>query len=606
MTNLLAMLLSLALLFTGTPGGAPGEMTARTMSIGNIEIVYGDETISLAPTLTLGVQTDGETVAFDGFVDREGERLLPVQLASDGEQLLLAIGDDVYAVPPALLGLDPEEGAEDAGASLQLAARYLDVYRQLLQMMGDPEHLAAFQAQADQIYDELVDRGAGTPERLVYDGENYDVTSYEYDLTGEQIAALIEAVYAQNEVLSAYAETYFALLASLPEEAGMSGVDSWTALLARTPMQMHIVESLSTNGLRIQDVAMTASAPEMAMPMTCNIHSARLGDRENSNVTGQIDSNGMSLEIYLEHERNGAAYQGSLTISGDPSADAEATGEQAEDGEAAEDEENEEEYEDEGETDSEDALYLTVDYSSEPEDLSNLEISCDLAGGARYTFSIDTQLDEDAGMASYVTIGNTVNDQEYELSFDISYSDAPFELRAVADGDEPPEALDMLAAAQRLGADVETLTSDEAIAQAALLFQALGNVGGGGDIAESGDDLPFANPVFDYLPDGYAQSDIIVDRDNRYVSLTFANSAAGANLYVSLGDALSGSRVTRYVADPDGKFAPLEGMLVTREDYGDYVMYSAERNGVSYSVFPDGGDLSPEEVVKLLAGIRFE
>ena len=91
MVNLLAILLSMAMMLagaTGTPGEAI-EPVSRVYTVSNITVNTGDRSLSLNPTAAFGVKTDGTQCAFDFHIDSNGERLLPFQLVADESGLLL-------------------------------------------------------------------------------------------------------------------------------------------------------------------------------------------------------------------------------------------------------------------------------------------------------------------------------------------------------------------------------------------------------------------------------------------------------------------------------------------------------------------------------------
>ncbi|MGX8706446.1 MAG: hypothetical protein ACSW8J_07695, partial [bacterium] len=90
MTNLLAMLVSLAMLLTGVSTAAlPDAPVGRVMTIGNLAFSHNDDEIALDVYATLGVATDGIQALFDfSIVDGTGV-YFPFQIAATSERLLL-------------------------------------------------------------------------------------------------------------------------------------------------------------------------------------------------------------------------------------------------------------------------------------------------------------------------------------------------------------------------------------------------------------------------------------------------------------------------------------------------------------------------------------
>ena len=96
--NFLAILISLAMMLTGAGGeGQPAE-ASRTLLLHNINITYGDESVSLNPALRVGATTDGEKAVFDVGVDVDGDTLFPIQLGVDESGLTALFAKSDVAV----------------------------------------------------------------------------------------------------------------------------------------------------------------------------------------------------------------------------------------------------------------------------------------------------------------------------------------------------------------------------------------------------------------------------------------------------------------------------------------------------------------------------
>ena len=67
MINVLAMLVSLAMMLTGavTPVAEP---VSRSLVLGNLTVRVNDEEVELTPYAQVGVTTDGEKAVYDLFV----------------------------------------------------------------------------------------------------------------------------------------------------------------------------------------------------------------------------------------------------------------------------------------------------------------------------------------------------------------------------------------------------------------------------------------------------------------------------------------------------------------------------------------------------------
>ena len=90
--NIIAILVSLAMMLTGVGGeGQPAE-AARTLVLHNVRITVNDETVDLAPELRLGASTDGQKAVYDLGVDLNGETLFPIQLGAADEGITALFG----------------------------------------------------------------------------------------------------------------------------------------------------------------------------------------------------------------------------------------------------------------------------------------------------------------------------------------------------------------------------------------------------------------------------------------------------------------------------------------------------------------------------------
>ena len=604
MMTLLSMILSLALMIVGAPGGELSGPVSKALTVKNITVTLDKETISLQPTAALAVQTDGESAALDFHIaDRDGAERLPFQAVVNAERLLLA-------TPAGTLKLTAEVLQQMTGGALpedpgmgEALSRYYAAYGALMAKLQDPEWMTALRATGDRLMDEILDRGQGTPEKLVYEGASYEVTSYDYDITPAQLAALTEALYASDDVMSRYAQAYFDLLTAMPQDEAHPDVpDSWQALYERMGMKMHMAESLSGSGFRIQDAVVTITPEGLEKPLTMNVHSVRNGDVEESTVSSEFEIPEMNLELYAEQNRDGTDLQGSFTLTGNPPANKGAAGERPEEG-GQPTTGPEPEGDSDGEGDDEDLLYCTVDYSFTA-DGTVIEVNADQAGGTHGGVSFERQTNSAGTFGNRITFTRRGNDHDFSLRFDIEESDATPEIRASDEGALPLEEMDFAALMTRIGEDIAALNADPDVQRAMEMYQVVSEMPAAEEIAAGGERFRGAQAEFTWLPDGYALSEQYTEETDS-ASYTFANSENGATIYVLLDDTYSGAQVSHYTLGADGAIARIEQLPVTCEDYGDYVIYSADDGAVTYTLYPEGESLSPEDAVRLIAGIRF-
>lgn len=277
--NLIAMLLSLAMMLTGAGGAVqtealPATATARTLTLSNVSVTWNGEPLHLAPQAHIGVSTDGKKAVYDFGIDLEGKTLLPVQLVADEQGLTALSGNSGVAVnitAEALAGLAEQleaqvnaaMAAQDAeGAKLMqfITGEYMPAYTGLLQLAMDPGRYEEINARCQKVFDRVIDRGEGTPTALEEDGAKYDVTAYSYSLDAMQMAALTDAVFNEIPELGDYYKALFHLYDMLPEASGLRGLDSYSALFERfgIQMQMDIDEQRNADGtVDVMDAVLT-------------------------------------------------------------------------------------------------------------------------------------------------------------------------------------------------------------------------------------------------------------------------------------------------------------------------------------------------------------
>lgn len=258
--NLIAMLVSLAMMLTGMGGAVqtdaalPATQTARTLTLSNINVTWNGEALRLGPQAHIGVSTDGKRALYDFGVDLDGKTLMPVQVVADDTGITALSANSGLAVTvtaEALAGLaerlEAQVNASIAGAGGDnaelvkfLTEDYMPAYVGLLQLAMDPDRREEINTKVNAVFDRVIDRGEGTPEVLDVDGTKMDVKAYSYSVDAMQMAALSDAVYAEISELNAYYSALFKLYGMLPEESGLRGLDSFTALFEKFGVQMRL------------------------------------------------------------------------------------------------------------------------------------------------------------------------------------------------------------------------------------------------------------------------------------------------------------------------------------------------------------------------------
>jgi hypothetical protein len=624
MNNLLALLVSLAMMLTGATMPAAEDaqaLHARTMVIDNITVEIGDNIVALEPTAVMAIQTDGDSAAFDFYIQQGENRLLPFQATVDDAALLVksdATNTTVKITAEEIAEMfesampDPDE----AQLVQHIFEKLVPAYARMLELVSDPEQTAAFKAQSQAIYDEMIDRGEGVEERLYYEGDTMLVTTYEYDLDAAQIGRLADAIFASNEVMTEYADAYFDLIAMLPEDSGIAGAENFEALYEKlgTTVDMHVVESVAESGLRIMDSVLTIDMEQLEQPMEYNIHSEQNGDQESQTMDTVMTVQDMNLEISADITRSGMDWQGYFTVIGNPAvAKPEETDQGETEAEADELPEAEDVEDDdfEGEGDAEDALYFNCSFEYAHEQSWVMDYSFTM-NGVDLSYSVENEPEGENGSVTHVSGYMTAQGRSFGCNFDAHEYEQGFDIRinedeAISKDEVQP---DLLLAG--LGSDVLKLYTDPGIQEIVGLYKAeLEKVYEDTvEVPDEYDDeedyeLQLGDPEFGYLPEGYAVTELIRETYGPYISVTLSNEADGGNIYVDLSDVMHDGDFSTYVLAEDGSYEALDGMLVNVEDMGDISAYSADGPEAHYYIVPDGGDISEDDIMKLIAGIRF-
>ena len=648
MTNLLALLVSLAMILTGATAPV-AEPVSRTLTLSNLTVRVNEEEVTLNPYASVAVMTDGAKAVYDMFIGgKDGEKYLPFQLAADENGLLLL--SDNSNVTVKLTREELESLMEQADISMSeedqavfgQIGEFFTAYADMLKLVGDPEARQEIQAKAEAKYDELIERGEGTPDRVEIDGETYDVTVYEYDLTGAQMGALTDAVMATDERLANYAAAYFKLFAAMPEDSGLKGIDSYAAIFEKLDidMTMHMVESVAENGPTVTDAILHINAGDEMPPLEFVIHGVKSDDDQTATMTCEIDADGMLVSMYAEGTIDGRDMTLNMTFTANPSADTDEIVDDAEAEEAETVEEVEELESDDAdiEGDAEDAMYFTVGFDQSYDEAQgatnrSLNYTLDIADvddiDAHAEFAIEGASSDDGACAYNVSGSLDIAEQSFGFAFDANVSDAPVAQRVSDEKAVSVSEVDPTVLIAGVSADALKLYTDESVQKLVAMGknaveQAM-NAPDDADDEDDDDDEPemldgsdsyvdpdqdpaeiaFANPQFNWLPEGYAVEDVNVEAEYQDVSCNITNQATGDTIFVDINQSYNDGNITHYVINGDGSYEAIDGVILDQEVSSDYSFYSMDDGDVHISVFPSNPDLPAEDVIHILTALTF-
>ena len=649
MINVLALLVSLAMMLTGAVAPV-AEPVSRTLVLGNLTVQINDEEVKLSPYAQVGVTTDGEKAVYDMFVGgKDGETFLPFQLAADENGLLLLSDNSNVTIKltkeeleQAMAQLEVNMDEADQAVFAQLG-EFGTAYGDMLKLVGDSDAMKELQVKANAIYDEMIERGEGQPDKVVIDDETYDAMTYVYDVTGAQMGALTDAVMASDERLAAYAAAYFKLFDIMPEESGLREIDSYEDIFEKLgiDMTMHMVESIVEGGPTVTDGTIRISAEEIPQPLEFVVHAVKGEDAQTSTLTGEFTADdGMLLTFYMEAAMAGSDMTANMTFTANPTeADQEVAEAEAEEVEEVDEVESEDV---DGEGDAEDAIFFTVDfeqsYSADTDVTSRvLSYTLDIADfedvDAHGEFTIDGVSGGEAGSACTVSGSLDIDEQSFGFSFDANVNDAPIVERISEDKAVSVTEVDPTVLIAGVSADALKLYTDESVQKLVSVGKKafenmmavndtdaqdddgeLEMLDGEGEIIEpdtdageqpAAEDLPYANPQFNWLPEGYAVENVNVEPEYRDVNCTISNSATGDSIFVDINESYNDGNVNHYIIREDGSYEAIDGVILNQDVSSDYSYYSMDDGSINISVFPSNPEVSAEDVIHMLTELTF-
>ena len=341
--NIIAILVSLAMMLTGaSPAAMPAE-ASRTLRVSDIVVSFGDEEIALDPELVIGAYTDGAQALFSLGLEAGDYTLFPTQLSADEERVALAIGGQAVGIPAQLLNSLAEQAQQMVESSVQadetsaqilsyLKDEYIPAITALVAAASDPERQAEIQEKATAVFAELVDRGEGTEDTVTLgDGTEYAVTRYHYTIDFEQATELADAIYQCDEALANFYAAMMKLYAMMPEESGLNGITSFSDLseMLDIDMTMEMDEAISeADDLDMVDAVMTMVIPPQVMeapegeepqtielpPMVYTIAAYKLGEYGYAEVAFDYAFQGNGVTFHMTSEESDAGVSADMDM----------------------------------------------------------------------------------------------------------------------------------------------------------------------------------------------------------------------------------------------------------------------------------------------------
>ena len=654
--SILSILISLAMMMTGTSGAELAEPVSRTLTISNLVVSVNGEEVALDPALRVGASTDGEAALFDVALDVNGESLFPVQVKGDADAIVAmfknggaAIGVDTAAVDALIQqrmdSIAPVQMDDESQAIVKfLTEEFVPAYRDLLQAVQDPAFLDEVQKDAQGIVDEIVDRGEGTPVTVPVNGQEMALIAYSYTIDTAQIAELCDRVYQINDTLKAFYDAIFKLYDLMPEESGLKGLTSFQDVFASTGMEMILAvdEQMSEDGeVDIADVTMTMDMSNMvekleaaqsdeetaeetveeaaeetaeeaaeetaeeavvAEPIVAYIHAVRVGDEATSTMSMDFAAGeGASMNMQLAAEQNATARSMNMTMS------------------VQENEQSVEMFINASSEQDPDTgakgfgLDFTVSASDEGEFSAGVtgNRNADGTGHADVSFAF-------SGVDQFVTVAFEMDVDGGEIADEVAGTDA-YILKDLSEegmsklGEDQALMGAVMQISGSLSQDVGKLMQDESVAQLVQMFTAVRTEEepeydyeyDEGDEPEDDGVLPYEMPEFTFLPEGMSVKETNVDTVYDSVDMTISDENGTSNIYAYFYAQGDHSDVP-YVLSEDGTIAPMNDQLVNISSLyeGDYSV-SMAANGVNTNLYMYGEAFDLDTIGQILAGLKY-
>ena len=651
--NILAMLISLAMMLTGVGGEGQPADGARSLVLHDVCITYNDENLTLNPALRLGVATDGEKAVYDLGVDLNGETLFPMQLgvAEDGLTLLFEKSDVALNVSADALNALGEQAtqmmqnvtpADGQNAELMtfITEEFVPAYTGLLSVVKDEELQKEIEAKGKEVFAGIVDRGEGTPVTEEIDGVEYALIAYSYTMDSDQMAAMADGLFTCHEALENYYNALFKLYDMLPEESGLNGIHSYKDLFDKThiAMSMEIDEKCSDDGaVDIMAAKLTIDMAGMAEamggedagieipPIVMDIESSQVGEAKDASVrcdyeieesgtglylSASASSDGpdnafmdMEMNIYEEGERAGGLTMSFINRGSDETGrtanmryqiDAEGT-----------------------------TVQMDISGQTNPDGTgtANFDLNVDSNGmNAGIRFAVDAVND---------AIEDKANGHEAAVVLDDLSEE---KLNALGEDQAIQGAL--MQVVGTMMTDAQTLTADESVQALVEMFMPIGpaeveeveeteaveEAADEGvdyvddsfeeeveeysyDEVEDDGELGYEVPEFTWLPEGWEVAETDIDTAYDWVSITLAENGeyrAYATFFEGEDESIN------YVVGGDGEIEAVDGREITLTSYDDTVSVSLNEEGLYGNLVFMEGDIDVETIGSIVAGIQFK
>ena len=603
--KLLSLLISLVMMLSGGyMAEDPNAAASTQITIRDLAVEIQGEHYSLNPSITLGASTENGAALLDLYMALNDQTLFPVQAKIDeaGAGVLLGSSTTAYTFAPELFDemLGGEEIPDEAFTMIDSYAKLMTSMPTYDTAKREEINLASINKLLELAGDVEVTEATFTADDKEQTGKHFA-----FELDNAAVAEWVD--YSITMMPEEYADAYSDYLKTTIALAGHSVADSISDLKALSGMEMSISGEVTYNetssvwniifhtvvdqaslyldmGYTEEDIAEMGIEPiAMDMPMTMIYHNA-----DNMELIMEMEQEGVTIDMTAFVIDGGYMTMG-MTISEPDMA----------------------------------TMNLALDMLMNKGSITvtNLNMVMDIEGTV-ITFTTETVPGDEI---STTTVAFSYYDEAFSGSasffIDVTHdaiadriSGANVQTIATSEDLEGTASTGLSLAAMSMMGDVEKLLNDESVAEfVAVMEQFFGYSETEAeavyeDVEEYSGEPEFAEPVFNWLPEGYALTSSSYEGDYGCYSFTFGKSTETAevemyaDVYYYGEDYADDDSYFHFSVDGD-EIQRVNGDLISVTNYDEYFNVYGNIGSMYIDLTVEDAEVTAEELVKILSQI---
>lgn len=605
MNSILSLLVCLAMLFSGgMMAEDPNAAAATQITIHDLAVEIQGENYFLTPSVTLGVSTENGSALLDLFMTLNDQTLFPVQAKIDetGAGVLLGNSTTAYTFAPELLN-EMMDGEEIPAEVFTL----IDSYTSLLRSLSDYDtatteemNLAATEKLAELIGDVEVTEATFFANDQEQTGEHFT-----FELDSDAVNEYMD--YSFTLMPEEFTTAYFDFINTMLALAGGPEVTSFAEVMDLAGMDLSISGEITGNdnsavmdfvyhglvdqsatylemGFTEEDLAELGIEPfVMDIPMTIIVHNA-----DNIEYVISYEIEGITVDATAFLIDNGYISMGMSVYQPDVM-----------------------------------NMNFALDALVEENGIVPTNVNMVLeADGSVVTFATETTTGEEITTTG---VGFSYFDEAFSGSasffIDVTHdaiadriSGANVQTIATTEDLEGTAATGLSLAAMGMMGDVEKLMNDESVAEfVAVMEQFFGYSEMEAeevyeDKEEYSGEPEFAEPVFNWLPEGYALTESVYEGDYGCYSFTFGKSSETAEVEMCAdvyyyGDEYADDDSYFHFSVDGDEIQRINGDLINVTNYDEYFNVYGNIGSMYIDLTVEDAEVTADELVKVLSQV---